>query len=43
MRDLRALLIMDGHTSREYPLALLLLRNAKVDVLIIPGHEKADA
>lgn len=38
LRDLRALLIMDGHTSRECPLALLLLRNAKVDVLIIPGH-----
>ena len=34
----RALLIMDGHSSRECPLALLLLRNAKVDVLILPGH-----
>ena len=38
IRELRALLVLDGHTSRECPLALLLLRNAKVDVLTIPGH-----
>ena len=38
IRDHRALLIIDGHTSRECPLGLLLLRNAKVDVLTLPGH-----
>ena len=38
IRHQRALLVLDGHTSRENPLALLLLRNAKVDVLTIPGH-----
>lgn len=38
IRDKRALLILDGHSSRECPLALLLLRNARVDVLVLPGH-----
>ena len=38
IRHSRALLVLDAHTSRENPLALLLLRNAKVDVLTIPGH-----
>ena len=34
----KALLIVDGHTSRECPLALLLLRKAFVEVLILPSH-----
>ena len=38
IRDQRALIILDGHSSRECPIALLLLRNAKVDVLVLPGH-----
>ena len=38
IRNLRALLVLDGHTSRECPLGLLLLRNAGIDVLTIPGH-----
>ena len=29
---------MDGHPSRQCPLALLLLRKARVDVLILPSH-----
>ena len=33
-----ALLILDGHTSREYPLALALLRRANVHVLVIQSH-----
>ena len=32
------LLVMDGHPSRQCPLALLLLRKARVDVLILPSH-----
>lgn len=38
IRNKRALLICDGHSSRECPIALLLLRNAGVDVLVLPGH-----
>ena len=33
-----ALLIIDGHSSRACPLALLLLRKASIDVLILPSH-----
>ena len=36
--DLPALLLMDGHSSRECPLALMLLRRAHVDVIILPSH-----
>lgn len=32
------LLILDGHTSRENPLALDLLRRFNISVLIIPSH-----
>ena len=38
IRTNRALLILDGHASRECPIGLLLLRNAKIDVLTLPGH-----
>ena len=38
IRSHRALLILDGHASRECPIGLLLLRNAKIDVLTLPGH-----
>ena len=38
IRNNRALIILDGHSSRECPIALLLLRNANVDVLVLPGH-----
>ena len=34
----KALLILDGHTSRECPLAMVLLRKAFVDVLVLPSH-----
>lgn len=37
-REKRALLIMDGHCSRECPLALFLLRKAFIDVIILPSH-----
>ena len=38
IREQNALLIMDGHNSRENPLALTLLRRARVIVLILPSH-----
>ena len=38
IREQNALLIMDGHNSRENPLALSLLRRARVIVLILPSH-----
>ena len=38
VREEKCLLIMDGHTSRENPLALLLLRKFRVEVLILPSH-----
>ena len=34
----QVLLVMDGHTSRENPLALFLLRRYNVEVLILPSH-----
>ena len=34
----RAVLIMDGHTSRENPLALYILKLNNIDVLILPSH-----
>ena len=38
LRDANAMLIMDGHNSRENPLALTLLRRFRVSVLILPSH-----
>ena len=38
IRDERALLLLDGHTSRECPLALLLMRRANIDVVVFPSH-----
>ena len=38
IRNHRALLVMDGHASRECPRALEMLRRAGVDVLILPAH-----
>ena len=38
IRDRRALLILDGHASRECPVALHLLRENDVDVLCLPAH-----
>ena len=38
LREATALLIVDGHTSRECPIGLLLLRKAKIDVLVIRSH-----
>ena len=32
------LLIVDGHSSREAPLALWLLRNNNISVLVLPAH-----
>ena len=37
-RENKVLLIMDGHTSRENPLALLIFRKFNVEVLILPSH-----
>ena len=38
IRNKRALLVMDGHASRECPKALELLRRAGIDLLILPAH-----
>lgn len=38
LREKEALLIMDGHTSRENAFAIQLLKDANVEVLIIPSH-----
>lgn len=38
IRDSYALLIMDGHVSRENPIALSLFRYHHVNVLIMPSH-----
>ena len=34
----KALVILDGHTSRENPLALALFRKANVEVIVLPSH-----
>ena len=34
----QGLLICDGHSSRENPLALQLLHSAKIRVIILPAH-----
>ena len=36
--DKTALLIMDGHISRECPIALMWLRYHNIEVLILPSH-----
>ena len=38
IRENEALIILDGHTSRENPLAMCLLRKARVNVLVLPSH-----
>ena len=38
IRIKKALIILDGHSSRENPLALMLLRKANVDVIVLPSH-----
>ena len=38
MRNKNVLLILDGHTSRENPIALEYLKLYGVNVLILPGH-----
>ena len=38
LRTEKALIILDGHSSRENPLALLLLRKANVEVVVLPSH-----
>ena len=38
IRESRAVLIIDGHLSRENPLACLLFRKAFVDVIVLPSH-----
>ncbi len=38
IRDKDALLILDGHKSRENPIALKLLKQNKVTVFILPAH-----
>ena len=38
IRDQRALLIIDGHTSRENPISLYILKINSIDVLVLPAH-----
>ena len=38
IRSKKALIICDGHTSRENPLALCLLRKANIAVIVLPSH-----
>jgi hypothetical protein len=38
LQNQRALLVLDGHNSRENPAALLILDAFLVDVLTLPGH-----
>lgn len=38
IRDNSALLILDGHNSRENPLAIYLLKLFNINVLILPSH-----
>ena len=38
LRDLPSILIMDGHKSRECPLALQLFKQNNIDVFILPSH-----
>ena len=38
LRDKEALLIIDGHSSRENAFAMQLLSNAKINVLVLPSH-----
>ena len=38
LREAEALIILDGHTSRENPLAMCLMRKAHVNVLVLPSH-----
>lgn len=36
--DQKALLIVDGHTSRENPISLYILKTLNIDVLVLPSH-----
>ena len=38
LRSRRALLILDGHLSRECPRALMFMSHHNIDVLILPSH-----
>ena len=38
LRNKKALMVMDGHRSRECPLALYLLKCNSINVLILPAH-----
>ena len=38
VRNEKALLIMDGHASRECPMAFIFLKARNIDVLILPSH-----
>ena len=38
VRNTKAILIMDGHKSRENPVALKILKDHNVEVFIIPAH-----
>ena len=38
IRNAAALLILDGHSSRECPIALALLKSSNCNVLVLPGH-----
>lgn len=38
IRNKSAVLILDGHNSRENPLALYLLKMNNIDVIILPAH-----
>ena len=38
LHNSQALIILDGHTSRENPLAMALLKKARINVLCLPSH-----
>lgn len=38
IREQKALLIIDGHTSRENPISLYILKINHIDVLVLPAH-----
>ena len=38
IRNSKAILIMDGHKSRENPVALKIFKDHNIDIFIIPSH-----
>lgn len=38
IRDKKALLIVDGHKSRECPIAIQLLKQHNIELFVLPAH-----